>query len=94
MRKEGLQAELDAADAVCSPHPSDPLPEPHCTLADVWASAIARGVPKERTARIEYYRASAGPAWRFEASHVRGRFSLYGDCKRDLDGHDAVSVGQ
>ena len=94
MRKEGLQAELDAADAACAPHPSDPLPEPHCTLADVWASAVARGVPKERTARIEYYRAKAGPAWRFEASHARGRFSLYGDCKRDLDGRDAASVGQ
>jgi hypothetical protein len=94
MRKEGLQAETDAPDAVCIPHPTDPLPEPRCTLADVWASAIARGVPKERTARIEYYRANAGPAWRFEAPHVRGRFSLYGDCKRDLDGHDAISIGQ
>jgi hypothetical protein len=25
---------------------------------------------------------------------VRGRFVLYGDCQRELDGHDAVNVGQ
>jgi len=92
LRKDGLVAEVDAADAVCATHPTDPLPEPHCTLADVWAHALSRGVPKERMARIEYYRASAGPAWRFEAPHARGRFSLYGDCKRELDAHEAVNI--
>src|SRR6478735_11538583 len=92
--KEGMVAEPDAADSTCAPHPADPLPEPHCSLADIWAHAIGRGVPKERVAHIEYYRASAGPAWRFEAPHHRGRFSLYGDCQRELDAKEAVSVGQ
>ena len=92
IRKDGLAASPDAADAICSVHPSDPLPEPHCGLQDVWAYAISRGVPKERLAHIEYYRASAGPAWRFESAHARGRFSLYGDCKRELDGKDAINV--
>ncbi|HEX3854354.1 MAG TPA: hypothetical protein VHW01_25495, partial [Polyangiaceae bacterium] len=78
IRKEGMRAETDAAEAACAPHPSDPLPDPHCTLAEIWAHAALRGVPTERAAHIEYYRATAGPAWRFEAPHVRGRFVLYG----------------
>lgn len=90
--KSGLVAEVDSADASCSPHPSDPLPEPHCTLADVWAFALARGVDKNREAHIEYYRASAGPAWRFEAGGGRNRFSLYGDCKRELEAREAVNI--
>ncbi|HEX7451308.1 MAG TPA: hypothetical protein VF294_03450 [Polyangiaceae bacterium] len=94
IRKEGMRAETDAAEASCAPHPSDPLPEPHCTLTEIWAHALARGVPSDRAAHIEYYRATAGPAWRFEAPHVRGRFVLYGDCQRELDGRDAVNIGQ
>ena len=92
VHQEGIVAEPDLADAICAPHPTDPLPEPHCGLADVWAHALTRGVPKERMAHIEYYRASAGPAWRFEAPHARGRFSLYGDCQRELDAKEAVAV--
>ncbi|HEY3667065.1 MAG TPA: hypothetical protein VGL19_13735 [Polyangiaceae bacterium] len=94
IRKDGMRAETDAAEAACAPHASDPLPEPHCTMAEIWAHAVARGVPTEHPAHIEYYRASAGPAWRFEAPHVRGRFVLSSDCQRELDGHDAVNVGQ
>ncbi|HEY3253223.1 MAG TPA: hypothetical protein VGJ91_04715 [Polyangiaceae bacterium] len=92
VQKEGIVAEPDAADAICAPHPTDPLPEPHCSLADVWAHALTRGVPKERIAHIEYYRASAGPAWRFEAPHGRGHFTLYGDCQRELDAKEAVNI--
>lgn len=90
----GIGAEPDSADASCSPHPSDPLPEPHCTLTDIWAFALARGIDRKRPAHIEYYRASAGPAWRFEAGGGHNRFLLYGDCKRELDAHDGVNIGQ
>ena len=93
IRRDGIVAEPDAADTICSPHAIDPLPEPHCTFADVWARALARGVPKERLAHIDYYRSSAGPAYRFEAPHARGRFSIYGDCQRELEPKDAVNVG-
>ncbi|MES1176855.1 MAG: hypothetical protein ABUL62_21210 [Myxococcales bacterium] len=93
VRRDGIVADPDAADTICSPHPVDPLPEPHCTFADVWARALARGVPKERLAHIDYYRSSAGPAYHFEAAHPRGRFSLYGDCQRELEPKDAVNVG-
>jgi len=92
VQKDGIVAEPDVADAICAPKPIDPVPEPHCTLAQVWAHALGRGVPKDRVARIEYYRASAGPAWRFEAPHGRGRFTLYGDCERELDAKEAVAV--
>jgi hypothetical protein len=90
--KTGLVAEVDSPDASCSPHPSDPLPEPHCTLANIWAVALARGVDNSREAHIEYYRASAGPAWRFEAGGGRNRFAVYGDCKRELDGREAINI--
>jgi hypothetical protein len=92
VQKEGIVAEPDAADAICAPKPTDPLPEPHCSLADVWAHALSRGVPKDRVAHIEYFRSSAGPAWRFEAPHSRARFVLYGDCKRELDAKEAVNI--
>ncbi len=93
LRKDGIVAETDAAEAMCAQHPTDPLPDPRCGLADVWARAISLGVPKDKLARIEYYRATAGPAWRFDAPHARGRFSLYGDCQRQLEGVDALSIG-
>ncbi|MET0792553.1 MAG: hypothetical protein ABW061_13610 [Polyangiaceae bacterium] len=93
LRSNGMVADPDAADTICSPHQGDPLPEPHCTFGDVWAHALARGVPKDRLAHIDYYRSSAGPAYRFEAAHARGRFSLYGDCQRELDPKDALNVG-
>lgn len=92
LNQQGLVAEIDAADALCPLHPVDPLPEPHCSLKDLWAHALSRGVPQARLAHIEYYRASAGPAFRFEAPHPRGRFTLYGDCQRELDASEAVSV--
>ena len=94
LRKDGITADADDGGAMCAVRPSDPLPEPRCSMADVWAYAITRGVPKERFAHIEYYRASAGPAWRFESAHPRGRFVLYGDCKRELEGADAVALAQ
>jgi hypothetical protein len=92
IRRDGIVADPDAADTICSPHPVDPLPEPRCTFADVWLRALARGVPKERFAHIEYYRSSAGPAYRFEAPHPRGRFSVYGDCQRELEPKDALNI--
>jgi len=92
LSKAGAEADVDNAEAACASPALDPLPEPHCTMADIWAYALAHGVTKDRVAHIEYYRASAGPAWRFDIGGTT-RFTLYGDCKRELDGHDALSVG-
>ena len=92
VRVDGLAADVDAADAACALHPPDPLPDPRCSLADVWARALARGVTKDRLAHIEYYRASGGPAFRFEAPHAR--FTLSEDCKREFEGREAANLAQ
>jgi hypothetical protein len=89
--KRGIGAEADAADASCPVKPIDPLPEPRCTMADVWTYATAHGVTKDKVAHIEYYRASGGPAWRFVVGGAT-RFTLYGDCKHELDGRDALNI--
>jgi hypothetical protein len=86
LRKEGLVAEPDQADYPCSPGGIEPLPEPQCTLKELWKLAKRRRVPRDRGAHIEYYRAKAGPAWRFEISGTAHRFVMYGDCKRELSG--------
>jgi hypothetical protein len=89
LRREGLVAEPDLADYPCAPSPVEPLPEPQCSAKDLWRLAKKRRVPKDRMAHIEYFRAKAGPAWRFEISGTPHRFTVYGDCKRELTGADA-----
>lgn len=86
LRKEGLVAEPDQADYPCPPGGLEPLPEPQCSLREIWKLAKRRKVPRDRGAHIEYYRAKAGPAWRFEISGTAHRFTVYGDCKRELTG--------
>jgi hypothetical protein len=90
LRKEGLVAEPDQADYPCPPQHFDALAEPRCGPREVWARARERGAPKDRMARIEYYRSRVGPAWRFELPGTPHRFSLYGDCGQELDAADAI----
>jgi hypothetical protein len=92
VNKSGIVAESDDASAACSPRPADPLPEPRCTPADVWAYAVAHSMGSARAAHIEYYRSSAGPAWRFEGAGGHERFTLYGDCKRELTPTEALNI--
>lgn len=89
LRTEGLVAEPDVADAPCPAKIAEPLPDPQCSLATIWQLAIERGVPSDRLARIEYYRSRSGPAWRFELPEGQHRFTIYGDCKRELRGSQA-----
>lgn len=89
VRKEGLVAEPDQADYPCPPATLEPLPEPQCTPRELWRIARKRKVPRDRAAHIEYFRAKAGPAWRFEISGTSHRFTMYGDCKRELTGLEA-----
>jgi len=88
LRKEGLVAEADQADYPCAAAAIEPLPEPQCTLHEIWKQARKRRVPRDRVAHIEYYRAKVGPAWRFEISGTSHHFTLYGDCKRELTGSE------
>lgn len=88
--KEGLVVEPDQADYPCPPGGIEPLPDPICSLREIWRMARQRKVPRERPAHVEYFRAKAGPAWRFEITGMpQYRFTLYGDCKRELTGMDA-----
>jgi len=86
LRKEGLVAEADQADYPCAGDAIEPLPDPQCSPREIWRQAHKRHVPRDRGAHIEYYRAKAGPAWRFEISGTPHHFTLYGDCKRELSG--------
>lgn len=90
LHADGLVADPDITDFPCPATPQDPLPEPRCGPREVWAHAITAGAPRDRRARIEYYRSRIGPAWRFELVGTSHRFSLYGDCGREIDGKDAV----
>ncbi len=89
LRQQGLVAEPDLADYPCVGLPLEALPEPQCSTKEIWRLARRHRVPKSRVARIEYYRAKAGPAWRFEIPGTAHRFTVYGDCKRELLGAEA-----
>jgi hypothetical protein len=89
LRREGLVAEPDQADYPCPPGGLEPLPEPQCSLRELWKLARRRKVPGDRVAHIEYYRSKVGPAYRFEISGTPHRFTVYGDCKRELNGVEA-----
>jgi hypothetical protein len=91
LRKEGLVADPDRADAGCPPRHIEPLPDPECSIGKVWQHALARGAPGNRFARVEYYRSNAGPAWKFDISGTKHQFELYGDCQRELVGDEAQS---
>jgi hypothetical protein len=92
LTKQGLVAEPDQADYPCPPGGVEPLPEPQCSPRDLWKMAKKRSVSRAHPAHIEYYRAKAGPAWRFEIPGTQQRFTLYGDCKRELTGADAYGT--
>jgi hypothetical protein len=87
LRREGIVADADRSNVPCSGiKGNEALPDPQCTLATIWQRALQRGVPGDRLARIEYFRAHGGPAWRFELPEGSHRFVLYGDCRRELKG--------
>jgi hypothetical protein len=88
LRHEGLVVEDDKADAACSSRNPEPLPEPTCTLADIWRHALGKQYPGDRLARIEHYRARAGAAYRFELPEGN-HFVVQGDCRTELHGADA-----
>jgi hypothetical protein len=92
LRREGMVADPDIADYPCPATHQDALPDPVCGPRDLWHHAATQGAPASRLARIEYYRSRVGPAWRFELPGTDHRFSLYGDCGRELDTAEAVGA--
>jgi hypothetical protein len=92
LRKEGLVAEPDLADYPCTGANAEPLPDPKCSAREIWRLAKKRRVPRDRLAHLEYFRSKAGPAWRFEITGTPHSFTMYGDCKRELTGADALGT--
>lgn len=92
LRHEGLAADSDVASYPCRNSAPDALPDPRCDMRRVWQHALAEGAPKDRLAHIEYYRARAGPAWRFDLPGTKFHFVLYGDCGRELHGLDTTTI--
>jgi hypothetical protein len=90
LRAKGLYAAPDQLDAPCLPAQTDPLPEPRCELKELWEQAVHKGAKPRQRARIEYYRAIAGPAWRFELQDGSLSFAIYGDCRRELSHGEAT----
>jgi hypothetical protein len=90
LRHEGLVLEKDKPETLCPPRHPEPLPDPPCTLADVWRFALAKGMPGDRLARIEYFRSRGGPAWQFQLAEGGPEFWLYGDCKSELPARDSA----
>jgi hypothetical protein len=91
LRSDGLSADPDLPTTQCSTERADPLPVPRCSMKEVWQVAIHRGAAADRLATIDYFRANAGPAWRFQ---IPGgvSFVLYGDCERELLGTEAIGT--
>ena len=86
----GMVADPDQAAAPCPVERGDALPSPRCGPKEMWQVAIRRGAPADRLASVEYFRASGGPAWRFEMPGTPHSFVLYGDCVRELSGPEAA----
>jgi len=90
IQKQGMVAQPDNSLAACTADHSESLPDPRCSLAEIWAAAKLKNAPTDRVARVEYYRSKAGPAWRFTIPNSPYRFSWYGDCRRELSETEAI----
>lgn len=85
IREVGIYAEPDQPEVVCSPHNDDEtLPEPGCSLDAIWKLALERGVSRDALARIQYYPAVSGPAFRFQLLDNSSTFALDADCESEL----------
>lgn len=87
----GIAAEKDDMKVACSHKEPRALPPPdRCTVTDVWAVARSRHIDDGGTARIEYFWAEAGPAYRFtkeEKKKPTQRFVISAkDCKKLFGG--------
>jgi hypothetical protein len=89
LNHSGIGAGVDQTGERCPPSLGDALPDPQCTLADVFKRAIELGADATRPAHVEYYRAHVGPSWRFE-QHGRHPLWIYGDCSRALNSAEAA----
>jgi hypothetical protein len=84
----GIRAGIDDPDHDCRGL-SHWLPDPGCSLEQVWKFAAGKGAPQDAVAQIEYFNAKGGPAWRIEIPNTDHKYVLYGDCTQELQGKEA-----
>lgn len=90
VKKDGIAAEADVSSFPCTSKPPEALPEPSCDLKKIWSLAKKKGAPTKRRARIEYFEAQKGPAYRFSIPGTKHRFVVGADCKREIKGKRAL----
>jgi hypothetical protein len=87
----GIGADDDIPSASCpAPEFVSELPAPTCGPRELWQKALAAGASRDHAARIEYYLAKAGPAWRFSVPAAAINLYFSGDCSRALNEGDAA----
>lgn len=92
VKEQGLVADPDQAGLPCPAERGEALPDPRCGPKEVWQAALKHGYRAEQPAHVEYFRANGGPAWRFEQPGTPRSLILYGDCEKELTGHDAIGM--
>lgn len=91
IRRHGIVADPDVPSFPCPAKPRDSLPNPECTTRQIWDFAAAQGLPTDKPARIEYFAARSGPAYRLtvSASGAQRRVVVASDCKTELKTREA-----
>lgn len=92
IKKDGIFAEPDQPRMTCRPAAGEPLPEPGCSLTQLWLLARERQAKADGRATIEYFRAHEGPAWRFSLPAANVHFTMSGGCERELEGKAGRAV--
>jgi hypothetical protein len=85
----GIHAEGDQPEHDCHGF-GEWLPNPVCSLEQIWKFAIEKGASRSGLAEIQYFQSEAGPSWRFRLADSAPEYVLYGDCKRELHGKEAA----
>ena len=84
----GISALEDRAKVPCGGRDIVDLATPKaCTIEDLWAVADKKKMGKRGTARVEYFNAHGGPAFRF-VKDKRSFVISARDCKKELKGRD------
>lgn len=85
----GLGAAPDVSNADCK-RAIEALPQPGCSVEQLWEIGKQQGADIQVGATIEYYRASSGPAWGFTSGSTN--FSVAPDCSTLLSEEDRTPV--
>jgi hypothetical protein len=89
LNNAGLGAAADVSNADCK-RAIEVLPQPSCSVEQLWELGKQKGADPHVTATIEYYRAASGPAWWFESGAVS--FAVGADCTKVLSDEERAGI--